>query len=228
MIKITILIKWLPICVATVGVFLYSISTENFASNLLSFLIGDSYSLGGLYLSIIWLASLAWVIIKGQQIEAAEGESPSSLHKISGLRQHHLLHVSAIPYNEQSKQVIARFKPVPANGQEKGTNKELVIKQDPPKSTSITGNFPNDGKKKEQPKEVIKPVEAEKKDDKKTATASKYDEVINQSSDSIEKGPLAKVNTGIKGVSILDEGKLNKLKGNVKYFGSNRKELQEN
>ncbi|MFD2937717.1 hypothetical protein [Spirosoma flavum] len=228
MIKVGSLIKWLPICLASVGVFLYAFSGRNFAHNLFTFIIGDSYNLVGLSLAILWLTCLVWVIIKGRQIETSEGESSGSLFKIASVREHHLLHVSATPYNEQSRQVIARFNPDPAKGQEKDNNKGPAVKQEHQNNTSITGNFPNNGKKKEQSKEVAKEAETNTEDNKKSAPDSKPAEVSNKPTDSIDKGPLADVNTSIKGVSLLDEEKANKIKGRLKFYGPKRKEPQEN
>ena len=228
MIKISILVKWLPICLASVGVVLYSLSGRNFAHNLFSFIIGDSYYFAGLFLAVLWLTCLVWVIIKGRQIETSEGESSGSLYRIASVREQHLLHVSAIPYNEQSRQVIARFNPDPAKEQEKDNNKGPAVKQEHQNNTSITGNFPNNGEKKEQPKEIVKEAESDTKDSKKPAPDSKPAEISNKPTDSIERGPLADVNTSIKGVSLLDEEKANKLKGRLKFYGPKRKEAQEN
>lgn len=221
------LIKWLPVGVASIGVVLYFSSGRNFAHNLYSFIIGDSYNSVGVYLSILWLTSLVWVVIKGRQIEAVEGESSGSLYRIASVREKHLLHVIATPYNEQSKQVIARLKPNPVNQQEKDNNKRPAVEKKPQNTTSITGNFSDSGKKKDQTKEVATDAGTNPIDKTKTAHDSKTDEVSNQPADSIDKGPLANVNTEIKGVSLLDEAKANKLRGNLKFYGSKRKESNE-
>ena len=220
--KVVNLIKWLPLILTSVGVGIYSLSGGNFLPNFFSFVIGDTYSFFGLLLAIIWLASFVWVVLKGQQIEAVGSDGQSSLYRITSLRDKQLLHVSAKPYNEQSKRIIEKYKPAPAKTQEKGKSEKPEVAKDTQQTTTITEHFSDDGAKKEIGKitnttDNTSKNKAESKGNKSTNEADR-------SASPIEKGSLANVNTGIKGTSQFTEEKQKTLRSNLKNFAPKFKE----
>lgn len=212
-IKNRIGVYW-PVAIAAIPVIFYFYFGINFFHNLYSFSIGDSYDGFGVFWAILWFTGIAWALLKGNQTSYLQATSQrGSLYQITGLREKQLLHVSALAYNEGSKRVINRFQPDKNNEHDPSAKTQALSKQEPV-ATSITGKFQNGGVKKEEPQS------------NSHAHDAGYTGV-NQPAKSIESGPLATINTALKGVSQFDEEKAKKLRANLKNFGPKRKETTQ-
>ncbi|WP_460972869.1 hypothetical protein [Spirosoma migulaei] len=211
------MIKWKtywPIALLTTAIVFYFFFGINFFHNLYDFSIGNPYDETGIYLAIFWFTGLVWTGLNRKQPDhlRATGQG-GGLYQITGLREKQLLHVSALSYNEGSKRVINRFQPDKNNEPDLSKKPQALSKQEPI-ATSITGKFQNDGAKKEEPQTNSTPNDA-------GSTG------VSQSTKAVESGPLATINTALKGVSQFDEEKAKKLRASLKNFGPKRKETTQ-